>query len=120
MGSARPPHAADIWEISRFSSSILSGGHGTLQEAHANTRVLLAEIVRFAERAGVKRLITVSPLAVERLLNRLKVHSHRAAPPLLIDGKPVFACWIELDDITLNALDITPSYSRDEMLACHS
>lgn len=98
-----------MWEISRFSSSILSGGPDALRQAHRNTRILLAKIVRFAQAAGVKRLITVSPLAVERLLNRLKVHIHRAGPPRLIDGKPVFACWIEVDDITLQALDIEPA-----------
>ncbi len=109
MGDAAPPCSAHVWEISRFSSSILSGGPDALRQAHRNTRILLAKIVRFAQAAGVKRLITVSPLAVERLLNRLKVHIHRAGPPRLIDGKPVFACWIEVDDITLQALDIEPA-----------
>lgn len=121
MGSAPVPCAPDIWEISRFSSYILGEDPGSLELAHRNTRALLAEVVRFAYANGVRRLITVSPLGVERLLKRLKVHAHRAAPPQLIDGKPVFACWIEVDEITLAALDIEPDTAQErELAACYA
>ncbi|MXN79344.1 N-acylhomoserine lactone synthase [Burkholderia sp. 4701] len=106
MGAAPIPNAPDIWELSRFSSYILGADSAALERAHGNTRMLLAEIVRFALANGVRRLITVSPLGVERLLKRLKVHAHRAAPPQFIDGKPVFACWIEIDETTCAALDV--------------
>ncbi|WP_323121957.1 acyl-homoserine-lactone synthase [Burkholderia alba] len=115
MGEMPVPHAPDIWEISRFSSYILGADSTALERAHRNTKVLLAEIVRFAASAGVRRLITASPLGVERLLKRLGVHAHRAAPPRQIDGQLVFACWIEIDEITCAALAadapprITPS-----------
>ncbi|MGS0894401.1 acyl-homoserine-lactone synthase [Burkholderia stagnalis] len=106
MGTTPVPNAPDIWELSRFSSYILEADSSALESAHANTRALLAEVVRFALSNGVRRLISVSPLGVERLLKRLKVHAHRAALPQIIDGKPVFACWIEIDEITCTALDI--------------
>jgi N-acyl-L-homoserine lactone synthetase len=51
-------------------------------------------------------LITVSPLGIERLLHRMGVNAHRAGPPMLVDGKPIFACWIEVDQQTLTALDV--------------
>ena len=106
MGAAPVPNAPDIWELSRFSSYILGADSGGLKRAHANTRRLLADVVEFARSNGVRRLITVSPLGVERLLMRLNVHAHRAAPPQIIDGKPVFACWIEIDEITCASLGI--------------
>lgn len=98
------PRARDIWELSRFSA--------TPAEASSQvnrgeiTRSLLAAAVRCAAEEGITRLITVSPLGVERLLVRMGVHSHRAGPPALVDGKPVFACWIEIDEQTLTALDV--------------
>ena len=52
-------------------------------------------------------MITVSPLGIERLLYRMGVHAHRAGPPILVDGKPVFACWIEIDEQTCRALGLS-------------
>jgi acyl homoserine lactone synthase len=98
------PRARDVWELSRFSAAPI--------DAHAHrdgavlTRSLLAAAVKCAAEQGATRLITVSPLGIERLLVRMGVHSHRAGPPTLIDGKPVFACWIEIDEQTLTALNI--------------
>ena len=43
-----------------------------------------------------QRLITVSPLGIERLLRREGFRAHRAAPPQIIDGHPIFACWIDV------------------------
>lgn len=106
MGTVPIPNSPDIWELSRFSSYILGADARSLGRAHANTRGLLADVVEFARSNGVRRLITVSPLGVERLLMRLNVHAHRAAPPQLIDGKLVFACWIEIDEITCAALGV--------------
>lgn len=98
------PRARDIWELSRFSAA------PTDASAHRDgvviTRSLLAAAVKCAAEQGATRLITVSPLGIERLLVRMGVHSHRAGPPTLIDGKPVFACWIEIDEQTLTALNI--------------
>lgn len=98
------PRARDIWELSRFSAAPTEAGAHT--DAAAVTRSLLAAAVKCAAEQGASRLITVSPLGIERLLARMGVHSHRAGPPTLIDGKPVFACWIEIDEQTLTALEI--------------
>jgi acyl homoserine lactone synthase len=68
----------------------------------------LAASIKIAAEHGARRLITVSPLGIERLLNRMGVHAHRAGPPVLVDGKPIFACWIELDTQTMTALEIDP------------
>jgi acyl homoserine lactone synthase len=51
-------------------------------------------VVRF----GAERLITVSPLGIERLVRRLKIRARRAGPPIELGGQAMFACWIELRD----------------------
>lgn len=44
---------------------------------------------------GAKRLIAVSVIGVKRLLCRAGSRAHQAGPPMIIDGHPIFACWIE-------------------------
>jgi acyl homoserine lactone synthase len=99
------PNAHDVWELSRFAAA--STYPNSSIDAAINTRNLLAAAVKSAAEQGAKRLITVSPLGIERLLHRMGVHAHRAGPPSLADGKPIFACWIEIDEQTISALDVT-------------
>jgi len=96
------PRSPEVWELSRFAAAPLAVD-AALDSAD-NARCLLAAAVRAAKEHGAARLITVSPLGVERLLHRMGVHAHRAGPPVLVDGKPVFACWIEIDAQTCGAL----------------
>jgi acyl homoserine lactone synthase len=98
------PRAHDIWELSRFSAA--AADPDSTLNAGITRRDLLAAAVCTAIEHGARRLITVSPLGVERLLYRMGVHAHRAGPPLLVQGKPVFACWIEIDQRTTAALGI--------------
>ncbi|HYD80168.1 MAG TPA: acyl-homoserine-lactone synthase [Paucimonas sp.] len=94
------------WELSRFAVADIDAESVSQSEATRNTRALLAASIKSAAEHGACRLITVSPLGIERLLQRMGVHAHRAGPPVLVDGKPVFACWIEIDQQTMSALDI--------------
>lgn len=100
------PHSGEVWELSRFAAAAVDADIRV--DAQGNTRSLLAAAVESVAAQGARRLITVSPLGIERLLHRMGVHAHRAGPPTLVDGKPVFACWIELDAQTFEALGITP------------
>jgi len=104
LAGAPVPRAQNVWELSRFAAATTSPD--STMDAAANTRNLLAAAVRSAAEQGATRLITVSPLGIERLLHRMGVHAHRAGPPTLADGKPIFACWIEIDDQTKAALGI--------------
>lgn len=103
MNGAPVPSQHDVWELSRFAAA---DPDGNARDAAASSRHLLGAAVQSAAEHGATRLITVSPLGIERLLARMGVHAHRAGPPVLIDGKPVFACWIEIDAQTINALGI--------------
>jgi acyl homoserine lactone synthase len=104
---AEPPCSEEVWELSRFAMSRVATGRDGVRVEH-HSRRLLAQAVSTASAFGARRLVTVSPLSVERLLRQMDVHVRRAGPVLKIDGKPVCACIIELDRRTHHALDICP------------
>ena len=99
MNGLPVPSSPDIWELSRFAAVDFSNqSTSALSQFSSEITVnLLKESIRFAAANGARRLITVSPIGIERLLRRLGVHCHRAGPPMIIDGHPIFACWIEID-----------------------
>lgn len=95
-----PPRTPRIWELSRFAAVDLSI-HDTQAidaiQAHSSPVAigLLETALALASNAGVQRLITVSPLGVERLLRRAGFHAQRAGPLRVQGGSAIFACWIE-------------------------
>jgi N-acyl-L-homoserine lactone synthetase len=97
------PCSPDVWELSRFAAVDFNNRSSSAlaQFSSEITVNLLKESIAFAAANGAKRLITVSPIGIERLLRRLGVHCHRAGPPMIIDGHPIFACWIEIDPPTV-------------------
>lgn len=101
------PRSPGIWELSRFAAMDISGQinsiKGQLSSSIAIT-LLHASIACAAER-GAMRLITVSPIGVERLLRRAGVEAYRAGPPAIIDGTPITAFWIEINNHS-NANDL--------------
>ena len=99
LNGMAPPRSPDVWELSRFSAVDLNGPlHAERHQFSSSTAVrLLEESLDCAGSLGAKRLITVSPLGVERLLQRAGFHAHRAGPPTVVEGHPIFACWIEID-----------------------
>jgi len=94
-----PPKSPEVWEISRFTSIDLNNNErvGNNQFSSPTTIALLKESIACAKKHGAKRIISVSPLGIERLLRKIGFHAHRAGPPMIIDGQPIIACWIEID-----------------------
>jgi acyl homoserine lactone synthase len=93
------PNSPDVWELSRFAAVNFNAKTSSESGQFSSpiTLALLHEAIAFAAKNGAKRIITVSPVGIERLLNRAGVRAHRAGPPMIIDGHPIFACWIEVD-----------------------
>lgn len=93
-----PPKSSDVWELSRFSSIDFNekGVHKQGSFSSSVTIELLDKCLAIAAEKGAKRIITVSPVGVERLLKFSGFDIHRAGPPMIIDGHPIFACWIEI------------------------
>lgn len=95
------PCSSDVWELSRFASVDFNNRSmsALAQFSSGIAAQLLHESIACAAAHGAKRLITVSPIGIERLLRRTGVHAHRAGPPMIINGHPIFACWIEIDPL---------------------
>ena len=96
------PCSSDVWELSRFAAGRLEDTkEETIRPSLLNPMLspiaepLLREAIRCAAAHGAKRLITVSPLGVERLLRRAGIEARRAGPPVLVDGSLVIAVWIQ-------------------------
>jgi acyl homoserine lactone synthase len=92
------PCAPEVWELSRFAAVDFNAANTTpLGQMSSPVAVdLLRESLCVAAELGAQRLITVSPLGIERLLRKAGFRAHRAAPPVVVAGHPVFACWIDL------------------------
>lgn len=100
MNGAIPPSSPEIWELSRFAAVDLnSADPSPLRQMSSEVAIsLLQAAIDFAAQHGVKRLITVSPLGIERLLRNAGFRSHRAGPPMRINGHLIFASWIEVGE----------------------
>jgi N-acyl-L-homoserine lactone synthetase len=107
MAGVPCPRAASIWELSRYSTQTAPGAPPlSREELRARFCALLKAVVESALDCGAERLITFTGLGVERIAKIVGIHVHRAAPPQCVDGKPVVAMWIELDDQTFKALGV--------------
>lgn len=93
------PASSEVWELSRFASVDFNNrtSSALAQFSSEVTMALLKSAAEHAASLGARRLITVSPIGVERLLRKTGFHTHRAGPPMIIGGHPIFACWIELE-----------------------
>jgi N-acyl-L-homoserine lactone synthetase len=93
-----PPRDPTIWELSRFTAVHLSRRSRSPLADFPNSAaaLLMREAMACASAHGARRLITVTALAMERLIRRLGIHSHRMGPPRIVGGEPIYGCWIEL------------------------
>ena len=99
LNGMEPPCSPHIWELSRFASmDFNSSGRSPMRQMSSEiTLKLLAAAVACASKLGAKRLITVSPLGVDRLLRNTGFITHRAGPPMNINGHLILACWIDME-----------------------
>lgn len=100
LGEQPIPRSPYVWELSRFAAVDFKSAASAGPRQFSSSPVavgLLREALKCAAALGAQRLISVSPLGVERLLQRSGFRAWRAAPPVLVDGSPLFACWIECD-----------------------
>jgi acyl homoserine lactone synthase len=100
------PKSADIWELSRLAVSKSDSNLSKAEDLLEGIQEMMRAIIQFAHDRGCRRLVGVTFLSMERLFRRMGIHCHRAGQPSLSDGKPIVACWIEIDAATCAALDI--------------
>lgn len=100
------PSSSEIWELSRYTTQILNGKATSQAELRQRFAALFKAVVEAALDRGAKRLITFSYVGIERYVRSFGIHAHRAGSTQMVDGKPVLAFWIELDEQTCKALGI--------------
>ena len=98
MGDEQPPNDPRVWELSRFAAGGIEVSNAQpLSQFNSPIVVdLLDKVLEVAAAHGARWLVTVSPLGIERLLRRYGFNARRAAPPVVVGGHPLFACWIDV------------------------
>ncbi|GGB08949.1 acyl-homoserine-lactone synthase [Agarivorans gilvus] len=92
------PKQSDIWELSRFAAVDFDNHQEAPTQLMSKQALsLLNAAIECAKKHGAKRLVSVSPLGIERMLRHAGFRHHRAGPPKVINGYALFACYIDLD-----------------------
>lgn len=101
LNGLAPPSSSEVWELSRFAAVDVSDMSASPRSQLSSpiAVALLRDTIQVAARLGAKQLITVSPIGVERLLRAAGFRAHRAGPPTVVEGHPLFACWIEIESL---------------------
>jgi acyl homoserine lactone synthase len=91
-----PPKDLGVWELSRFATAASDDAlRPSSQQVDAKTASnLLRQVIQVANANGANSLITVSPIAMERLLRVNGFRVSRAGLPMIIDGGWVVALWL--------------------------
>lgn len=97
LGGCEIPRNANIWELSRFATSVRETGEGRILSLSKPTLDFLEQVLECAQRNNIRRLIFVTSIKVERLMLRAGVPVHRIAPPALVDGQLTVALFIEVE-----------------------
>lgn len=95
-GGADLPCSPEVWELSRFAAADFGSSKGSpLAQFSSRAAIdLLRESIRLSALLGAKKIVTVSPLGVERLLRAANFESQRAGPPISVGGQLLCACLI--------------------------
>ena len=97
------PQQSDVWELSRFA--VMVPRHESSGFGFSEIPVkMMQSIVLFARHNGIKRYVTVTTVAVERLIRKQGINVSRLGAPLKIGRVLTVACSIEMDAITDFAL----------------
>jgi N-acyl-L-homoserine lactone synthetase len=96
LNGLAPPASPVVGEWSRFAATDFnSQATSALGKMSSEAAIALMHAsLACAAGHGAKRLIMVTNIGVERLLRRAGFQAQRAGPPMVIEGHPIFACWV--------------------------
>lgn len=100
------PAAEDIWELSRFAVEPAEGAECQQAQLNRVAMDMMRSAYEFAIEHGISRYVTVTSVALERLMKKAGVPLYRFG-----DGKAqrigkvlTVACWIDIDENLRQAL----------------
>ncbi|MEX5592003.1 MULTISPECIES: acyl-homoserine-lactone synthase [Pseudomonas] len=96
LSGETPPNSQTVLELSRFAAMDFDVRNKKAASQFSSDIAidLMRETLASAAGQGANKLITVSPLGVERLLRNVGIHASRAGKVTHSDGKKIFASWI--------------------------
>ena len=97
------PERHDVWELSRFALDT-NGREGERFGLSATPVKMVQSAVQFAKQNGIKRYVSVTSVAIERMFRRLGVTVTRLGSPIRIGRVLTVACTLEIDEDTEFAL----------------
>jgi acyl homoserine lactone synthase len=110
LPDSEPPRSVDVWEISRFAAiSWNQVAEKSLQPQQFDawlSRELLAYCMAWGAAQSLSYYVTVSPLGIGRLLQRMGVTARRLGPTLEYDGHRIFALRLDLSPRHLSNLGV--------------
>lgn len=94
------PSADNIWELSRFAVDSRCGDNNKQAALNDLTYMLLQQGYLFAKNHGIDRYITVTSVAMERMLLNAGLQLIRFAdlPAQKIGKVSTVACWLNVDE----------------------
>ncbi|TJZ70744.1 GNAT family N-acetyltransferase [Chitiniphilus eburneus] len=126
------PASPEVWELSRFAAMDFDQPDcSPLSQVSSPVAIeLLNAALACAGARGARRIVSVSPLGVERLLRKAGFRAHRIGPPIRVDGSPIFACSIPVPEHRITSVrtpstypygrfDIRPTLHRAASLMTH-
>ena len=110
------PAQSDVWELSRFAIASDKLGSGSFGLSNTPIQMVQAA-VKFAQKNGIKRYVSVTSVAIERMFRKLGVRVTRLGSPIKIGNVLTVACALEIDEITIFALFGTLPEQADRLAA---
>jgi acyl homoserine lactone synthase len=100
---------SDVWELSRFAVatnrvSTAAAAFGPL------TKDLLAEAARYALAHGIEAYVTVTTLALERMMKHSGLSMSRIGQPVQVGIVKAVAIRINVDEISLAAVGVASTH----------
>jgi acyl homoserine lactone synthase len=90
------PSDPTIWEASRFA--VARHEHGASFGMNETPVAMIREMLRFVRRNGIREIVTVTSVGVERLIRNLGLKTERFGPALQIGDVRTVALRIPMDD----------------------
>lgn len=93
------PRHPKVWELSRFA--VAKSAHESIHESasfglNEIPVRMLQRAVQFAKQNGIDSYVTVTTVAVERLMRNLGLIVHRFGPPMRIGKVMTLALWFDI------------------------
>ena len=98
LNGMQAPKSDFIWELSRFTAmDLVSHGLETKPDLISEASIeLMSATLRVAKKLGAKKIVSVSPVGVERMLRMAGFKARRMGPPTMVNGFNFVGCVIDL------------------------